>query len=293
MASSRPELVLPLKNSNCEGTGYFMSALCEGGDPSDGWPVACPFAETEFLRVAHCVHFSCSSDVTAGSAVEVRFGRSGNSPSTHEIVESVSHFSKRSGGIGDDIWLCIGRIVDAVCERCFYDCKNLRWVIFGGLSKVECFCAEAFRGMFIESLSIPDSVVVIGPRCFYECASLRRVIFGASSKLERICVEAFIGTRIESLSIPDSVVDIGWRSCYECKSLRSVSFGGSSRLERMYADAFCGTSIESLYIPDSVIGVGRWCFCDCKNLRSVIFGGSLKLERFCENAFIWTGIESL
>ena len=88
------------------------------------------------------------------------------------------------------------------------ECKSLRSVTFGALSKLERICAYAFYGTSIESLSIPDNVVELYKKCFYVCKSLRSVTFGTLSKLERICAEAFYGTSIESFSIPDSVVEL-------------------------------------------------------------------------------------
>ena len=78
----------------------------------------------------------------------------GNLESPYEIVESVSHFSKRWEGSADVVWLCITTYSR---EKCFYDCESLVGVIFGSSSKHQRICAEAFSCTSIESLSLPDS----------------------------------------------------------------------------------------------------------------------------------------
>ena len=206
-----------------------MSALREGGSGRDGGPVSGPFAEIDLLGVVPCDCLSCSTEVKANvpsvesSVVDVRFGS----------VESLRHFSKRSEGFEDVVWISVATCVREVCEWYFGECESLRIVIFGASSKLERICDSAFCETSIESLSIPDSVVELGKGCFYDCMSLRIVIFGALSKLERICSEAFGNTSIESLSLPDSVVELGKRCFYDCKSLRNVDFGASSKLERI------------------------------------------------------------
>ena len=123
-----------------------MSTLREGGSWRDGGPVSGPFAEIDLLGVAHCHRLSCSTEVKANvpsvesSGVEVRFGS----------VESVRHFSRRSEGFCEVLWVSVA---------CFYECESLRSVDFGASSKLERICAEAFGKTRIESLSIPDSVV--------------------------------------------------------------------------------------------------------------------------------------
>ena len=189
-----------------------MSALPEGGDQRKGWPVAGPFAKTEFIEAVGSGVSVLSTDVSANapcaasSVVEACFGRRGDFESSSERVESVRFLSKRGEGIADVFLIYHRTSFREVRERCFYEFTSLRGVIFGASSRVERICAYAFCRTSIESLSIPDSVVDLGERCFYECTSLRRVIFGAASNLERICAGAFYGTSIESLSIPDSVV---------------------------------------------------------------------------------------
>ena len=97
-----------------------MTGRREDGAQGEGWPLHGPFEETELLRVfsAGCGRSSWSTDLTANSpsvessVVEARFGPSG-------IFEWTYHFSKRSKGLADVLWICIATSVREVRERRF------------------------------------------------------------------------------------------------------------------------------------------------------------------------------
>ena len=87
--------------------------------------------------------------------------------------------------------------VRELCDKCFYDCRNLMSVRFGARSQLERIGVEAFRGTRVCSIAIPDSVGEVGDKCFFMCSTLRYVTFGSCSKLERIGADAFYGTSVK------------------------------------------------------------------------------------------------
>jgi len=101
----------------------------------------------------------------------------------------------------------------------------------------------------LQTISIPDSVITMGPRAFYNCVSLQNITipggmdwvaynaFMNCSSLTSVTIEsgvigigpnAFSGcTNLIDVSIPDTVTDISNRAFSSCTSLASVSIPNS------------------------------------------------------------------
>lgn len=93
---------------------------------------------------------------------------------------------------------------------------------------------ETFRDCTLESVSLPDTLQIIGEYTFYSCSGL------------------------SSVTIPDGVVFIKDYSFYDC-SLKSVTIPNGAKVIGNYA--FCSSSLTSIIIPDSVTSIGN---CACK-----------------------------
>ena len=76
---------------------------------------------------------------------------------------------------------------------------------------------EAFLDSGIESLSIPDSVRVLGERCFAHCPELKHVTFGAGSQLERIDEDAFKDTSIAQINAPEHLRGMLMQRCHNAR----------------------------------------------------------------------------
>lgn len=63
-------------------------------------------------------------------------------------------------------------------------------------------------GTFIESISIPPSVLRIGKEVFQECNRLKEINFTKDSQLKIIEENAFANSVLESISIPPHVIKI-------------------------------------------------------------------------------------
>ena len=125
----------------------------------------------------------------------------------------------------------------------------------------------------LTSVTIPNSVTIIGYEAFYSCTSLTSVTIGNS--VTNIGGYAFYScTSLTSVTIPNSVTIIGDGAFYECTSLTSVTIGNSVTNIGGYAFNNC-TSITSVTIGNSVTNIGDYTFSACTSLTSVTIPNSV------------------
>ena len=93
-----------------------------------------------------------------------------------------------------------------------------------------------------ESLTIPDTIEIIGSCAFNSCESLQKI------------------------AIPNTVTDIGDRTFENCSTLRLIILPKS--LTHIGDSAFdCCESLQQITIPNSVTYIGKNPFLDCKKLK--------------------------
>ena len=106
------------------------------------------------------------------------------------------------------------------------------------------------NGSLVKDMTIPDSVLSIGPHAFRGCSGLT------------------------SVTIPDTVTSIGWDAFLDCRGLASVTIGNG--VTSVGSGAFSGCSgLASVTIPDGVSSIGDDAFYNCSGLASVTIGGSV------------------
>lgn len=105
---------------------------------------------------------------------------------------------------------------------------------------------EAFHGCTdLTSVEIPNSVMIIGNKAFCGCKGLTSIKIPSSVTIVRD--DTFSGCRgLTSVEIPNSVTIIGSRAFYGCKRLTSIT------------------------IPKSVTKIGDGAFSKCTNLRNIV-----------------------
>ena len=112
----------------------------------------------------------------------------------------------------------------------------------------------AFQSSNITSLTLPDSIDVIGRAAFASCNSLKSAVI--SDTVDIIEDQAFCGAGLESITIGRNVQVIG-----------DAAFSGCSNL-------------ETVTLPDSVTSLGKEAFHGCPRLSSVVLGNGLEtIER--------------
>ena len=111
---------------------------------------------------------------------------------------------------------------------------------------------------YLSSITIPDTVTIIGSYAFFRCDRLASVNFGKNSQLESIGSAAFYNCdNLRSFNFPNTLKNIGEEAFYECSTLTNIT------------------------LPDSLISIGRVAFAytpdfiKMDNEGSVYFGKHL------------------
>ena len=117
----------------------------------------------------------------------------------------------------------IGNDITSIGNNAFNDCGNAT-VTFQQDSKLYSIGDGAFESCFkLKSITIPNSVVLIGRYAFFDCTQLGNVTL--SSSLQSIGVSAFDNCySLASITIPSSVVFIGEDAFLGCSNLTSAVF---------------------------------------------------------------------
>ena len=96
----------------------------------------------------------------------------------------------------------------------------------------------------LTSVTIPNSVTIIGWSTFKDCSALT------------------------SVTIPNSVTTIAWKAFDGCSALTSVTIPNS--VTRIDNEAFSGcTRLQKVHIGDSVKAIGRYAFYNCTSITQI------------------------
>ena len=136
------------------------------------------------------------------------------------------------------------------------DSHHSEIVLPDGIIEIGC-CALAERHCsYIEKITIPEGVRIIGEQAFTGCSSIEKII------------------------IPDSVTEIRNDAFSGCTSLGDVVLGKGLKI--IENNAFAHTSIKKIKIPENVEEIQEHAFFAYTDLRDVIVSQQTKVD---ENAF--------
>lgn len=111
---------------------------------------------------------------------------------------------------------------------------------------------QGFYSSTLKSITIPDSVTLIGDYAFFKCSSLT------------------------SVTITDSVTLIGNHAFDTCNSLTNITIPDRVTSIGSYAFQDC-SSLINVTIPDSVTSIGGYAFAGCNRLHSMTLGSNVTL----------------
>ena len=137
---------------------------------------------------------------------------------------------------------------------------------------------RAFSGQKIVELTIPNSVITIGPGAFeagythfgQDTGTLTNLTFNSPSNLTSIGEWAFAGQKLVEVTIPKSVITIGARAFEAGYSeieenrgtLTNFTFNSPSNLTNIGDAAFLGQKLVAVTIPNNVTMIGGYAFWD-------------------------------
>lgn len=157
--------------------------------------------------------------------------------------------------------------------------------------------AYAFDGQTgITSVTIPDTVRVIGVGAFRNCTALTEI--NLAEGLETIAAKAFENTAVKSIVIPDSVQAIGMGAFLGCNSVESITvpfvgayrsdsnnyfgyiFGAPSYVANI---EYVPASLKTVILSDNATRVPAYSFYGCENIEQIVIGSGV--ERIGISAF--------
>ncbi len=144
---------------------------------------------------------------------------------------------------------------------------------------------NAFFGLAIKEVTIPEGITNIGEHAFARCLNLESVTI--PSGVVSIETGIFSGcTSLKSVIIPDGVLSLVGGTFWECSALENVVIPGS--IINIGTSTFHGcTSLKSINIPEGITNIGLQAFFECSSLKEITLPRSIK--KIDEDAFAGCG----
>ena len=140
--------------------------------------------------------------------------------------------------------------VTEIAKEAFYDCTNLKTIVFSPNSKVKKIGRGAFADCTaLEEVDLPNSLEELDidfsgdDGVFQSCSNLKKVSFGSNLKI--VGDRAFADTKVKAIVLKDKVTTIGEYAFHSCSNLSTVIW------------------------PESVTTVGIGVFEDCTELHEL------------------------
>ena len=220
--------------------------------------------------------------------------------------------------------------VTKIGNNAFKDCKNLKTIDFGGITKIG---NAAFQNTGLTKIEIPETVVEIGNNAF-SSSLLETVNFTDDSQCGILGNYAFANTKLKTITLPQALKTVNNYAFYGCEDLSSVGIismnteiaknaipkstvisclykskayemakvnGYSIALSIGYGDNTSEYTDEdsiqdqivSIKIGPALTKISDSAFAGAENCKEVTFDEKSTLTEIGNNAFAQTGIESV
>ena len=139
---------------------------------------------------------------------------------------------------------------------------------------VEVTCKQIFSGDYLGLTTVNIPAKIIHNEIEYFVSSIGYMAFDGCHNLESVTIpnsiviigeSAFGGCGLTSLTIPNSVTYIGVNAFSNCNGLKSVIIPNSITRIDSFAFEYC-SGLTSIIISNSVISMGMYVFFECNNL---------------------------
>lgn len=131
---------------------------------------------------------------------------------------------------------------------------------------------DAFRGLSLTNINIPNTIISIGSGAFADCVSLASI--NIPNSVISIGDHAFSGcTGLTSVCIDNAVASINEWAFGGCSNMTTIALGDSVTIIHGYAFENC-SSLSLIVIPQSVSGIGNWAFHNCTSLTTVYYNAT-------------------
>jgi hypothetical protein len=127
----------------------------------------------------------------------------------------------------------------------------------------------------LETVVIPDNVVIIGDEAFLNCNNLRVVKLGKNIK--KIGSSAFLScTKLQQINLPNTLTEISKHAFANCSSLEKIVIPDNIKNIEPYTFYSC-EKLKEIILPSSIEYVGEAAFAFCRNIVSLSFSNKLKI----------------
>ena len=153
----------------------------------------------------------------------------------------------------------------------FYNCPISTIYIGDNVQRIPEYFSYGIDSL--TSITIPNSVGIIGKGAFQECSGLHSIVLPNS--LPFIADNTFNGcTSLDSIIIPNTVSSIGNNAFENCSSLDSITIPNS--VSSIGTAIFKGcTSLGSIIIPNTISSIENNAFENCSSLDSISIPNSV------------------
>ncbi|KAL7712162.1 hypothetical protein QTN25_010195 [Entamoeba marina] len=165
--------------------------------------------------------------------------------------------------------------ITSIGNSCFFDCSIKKIQLSTNLKKI---CYNCFNSCHaLQSINIPNSVILLGNNCFCNCASLESITIPSSIVALGDTSFCFC-SHLTSIKLPTTLTSIGERCFVSCYKLSTITLPTSLKIIGQECFYQCG--IKSIEIPESIQSIGFNCFSKCASLSNLTLQSPIKQFQF-------------